>query len=47
MKNDGETDDGMFMNLPNELVWHIYSFFDIGSLGKMAQVNSGRLSTFA
>jgi hypothetical protein len=47
MKTDGETDDGMFMNLPNELIGHIYSFFDIGSLGKMAQVNSGRLSTYA
>ena len=47
MKNDWETDDGMFTDLPNELVGHIYSFFDIGSLGKMAQVNSGRLSTYA
>ena len=47
LTNDGETDDGMFMNLPNELIRHIYSFFEIGSLGTMAQVNSGKLSTIA
>ena len=36
MKNDGETDDGMFTDLPNELIGHISSYFEIGSLGKMA-----------
>ena len=47
LKDDRETDDGLFQKLPDELIHHIYSFFDIGSLGSMAQVNSGVLSTYA
>jgi hypothetical protein len=32
-------DEGLFCQLPNELIRHIYSFFDIASLGSMAQIN--------
>lgn len=32
--------DGTFDIFPVELIHHIYSFFDIGSLGKMAQMNA-------
>ena len=42
------TNEGMFEDLPTELIHHIYSFFDIASLGNMAQVNcSGILSESA
>ena len=49
LKDCGATShDGIFENVPIELVRHIYSFFDIGSLGKMAQMNSsGILSNCA
>lgn len=49
LKQDHDiTIDGPIGRLPNELIRHIYSFFDIRSLGTMAQVNKhGILSSLA
>jgi hypothetical protein len=38
-------DEGLFCQLPNEIIRHVYTFFDIASLGSMAQINKRQSSS--